>query len=63
VERDYDLFEIMPDGTLVWRGVVSGHIEAIRKLTELAAETKNEVRVMHVLTKTLIAEMNVPPLR
>jgi hypothetical protein len=61
MERDYDLFEVMPDGSLTWRGVVSGHNAAIVRLTELAAETTNEVRVIHVLTKTLIAEMNTPP--
>jgi hypothetical protein len=61
MDRDYDLFEVMPDGSLVWRGAVSRHNDAIVRLTELAAETTNEVRVMHVLTKALIAQMNAPP--
>jgi len=58
MEREYDLFELHPDGSLTWRGVVSGHEAAIRKLGELAAETKNEVRVMHVPTKSIVAVMN-----
>src|SRR6201987_907354 len=37
--------EYYPDGSLTWRGVVSGHEAAIRKLRELAAETKNDVRL------------------
>ena len=45
MEREYDLFEVHPDGSLTWRGVVSGHEAAIRKLGELAAETKNDVRL------------------
>jgi hypothetical protein len=58
--RDYDLFEVMPDGSPVWRGTRSGRRNAIRKLTELASETRNEVLAMHLPTKTLIAEMNIP---
>lgn len=60
MERDYDLFEINPDGSLTWRGAVHGHEAAVNKLRELAAETKNEVRVMHVPTKSVIAVLNAP---
>jgi hypothetical protein len=58
MERDYDLFEHFPDGSLVWHETVSGHEDAIRRLRELAEKTRNEVRAMHVLTNTLIASMN-----
>jgi hypothetical protein len=58
--RNYDLFEILPDGSPIWKELVSGHDEAIRKLQELAKQTKNEVRVMHLATKTIIAAMNAP---
>jgi hypothetical protein len=37
VEREYDLFEICANGSLVWREVVSGHGKAILKLRELSA--------------------------
>ena len=46
------------DGTLLWRETVSGHEDAIRKLRELAENTKYEIRVMHISTNTLIAVMN-----
>jgi hypothetical protein len=60
MERDYDLFEVLPDGAVIWKETVPGHENAIRKLRELSKQTSNEVRVMHVLTKTLIASMNAP---
>jgi hypothetical protein len=59
MERDYDLFEILPDGTPMWREAVSGHENAIKRLTELSARTANEIRVMHLPTDTLIAQKNV----
>jgi len=59
MERDYDLFEVLPDGTPMWREAVTGHDAAIRKLHELSARTTNEVRVMHLPTNTLIASKNV----
>lgn len=58
MNRDYDLFEILPDGSPIWKELVSGLAEAIRKLEELGKETKNEMRLMHVPTNTIIATVN-----
>ena len=60
MERDYDLFEVLPDGSLIWKETVHGHENSIRRLLELSKRTSNEVRVMHILTNTLIASMNGP---
>jgi hypothetical protein len=60
MDRDYDLFEVLPDGALIWRETVPGHENAIKRLVELSKQTSNEVRVMHVLSKTLIASLNKP---
>jgi hypothetical protein len=60
VDRSYDLFEMFPDGSAPWRGAVVGHEDAIRKLQELAAGTGNEMQLMHVPTKTVIATLNAP---
>jgi prophage DNA circulation protein len=60
MERDYDLFEVLADGALIWRETVPGHGNAIRKLIELSKQTASEVRMMHVLSNTLIASMNGP---
>lgn len=60
MEREYDLFELLPDGGLMWRETVAGHENAIRRLKELAQQTPNEVRMMHVLSNSMIASMNGP---
>ena len=60
VDREYDIFEVVEDGSLVWRETGHGHAESIRKLSALAEKTSNEVRMMHLPTKTLIAAMNTP---
>jgi hypothetical protein len=59
MDRQYDLFEKFPDGSMIWKGTIAGHTEAIRKLQELAADTTNECCVMHLPTKAVIASMNV----
>ena len=58
VERTYDIFEKHPDGTMLWKETVNGHEAAIAKLREVAAKTTNEVQVLHLPTKSLIATMN-----
>ena len=42
MERDYDLFEILPDGGVMWRQMVPGQENAVRKLEELSKRTLNE---------------------
>jgi hypothetical protein len=37
---------------------VHGHDAAVAKLRQLAKETTNEVRVMHVPTKSVVAALN-----
>jgi predicted CoA-binding protein len=60
VQRIYDKFEKMPDGSMLWRQTVTGHEEAIRVSKELSAKTVNEVCVMHLATKSVVATMNTP---
>lgn len=60
MERDYDLFEVLPDGAPVWRQMVAGRENAFRKLGELSEQTPNEFRLMHVLTNTVIASTMMP---
>jgi len=61
LDRAYDLFEVLDDGTALWRCTVEGREEAISKLRELAAATRNELRLMHLPSQTLIARMNEKP--
>jgi hypothetical protein len=61
VDRNYDLFEILPDGSPIWKCAVAGHENAVPQLRELARHTTNELRIMHLSTNTIIAVLNVPP--
>jgi len=56
----YDLFELFPDGYVLWRGTIQGLWKAIVELKELAAHTTYEVQLMYSPTNALIAKMNVP---
>jgi hypothetical protein len=61
VDREYDIFEVSIDGTLIWRDTAKGgHADAVPKLHALAERTKNEARMMHRPTKTVIASLNAP---
>jgi hypothetical protein len=55
MERTYDVFEKLPDGSLMWREAIKGHENAVRRLQELSAKTPNELQLIHVETKTVIA--------
>jgi hypothetical protein len=60
LNREYDIFEKLPDGGLLWRAVVIGHENAIAKLREVAAKTENECFVMYVPTNAVIATLKDP---
>jgi hypothetical protein len=58
--RKYDLFELFPDGYVLWRGTINGLKKAIIELQELAAQTKHEVQLMYAPNNVVIAKRNVP---
>ena len=60
MERTYDIFEKMSDGSVLWRAAIPGHEAAIRQLRELASQSTNEFQLMHIPTKTVIATINTP---
>ena len=60
MDRNYDLFEILPDGSPIWKCAVPGHDNAVQQLRELARHTANELRIMHLSTNTIIAVLNAP---
>lgn len=60
MNRTYDVFEKLPDGSLIWRATINGHEEAITTLIGLAGENPNEFQVMHLGSKALIATVNGP---
>jgi hypothetical protein len=60
MDREYDLFEVLSDGAVLWRQMATGRDNAVRKLAELSKQTSHEIRVMHIPTNTLIASTNSP---
>ena len=57
MEREYDIFEELPEGS-VWRGHVSGLQNVRAKLLELATATNNQCFAMHVGTQEVVARVN-----
>lgn len=60
MNREYDIFERLPDGTDLWKDYVVGLEQARRKLQELAAQSKNEHYAIHTPTKDIAARVNIP---
>ena len=54
MDSDYDIYEKLPDGKVVWRFSVAGHDKAIAKLEQIAAISANEIFVVHVDTQEVI---------
>jgi hypothetical protein len=61
MERTYDIFEKMPDGTILWRDSVQGHEKAVSKLKEVAAGSLHEFQLLHLPTQSLVATVNTKP--
>jgi hypothetical protein len=58
MNRVYDAFEVLPDGSLIWRATVEGHQDAIDKLWQISKGSENEFKLMHLPTKTVIATIH-----
>jgi hypothetical protein len=46
MSREYDAFEVLPDGTLIWKATLVGHEDAVEKLKRVAKNSPNEFRLM-----------------
>ena len=55
MERTYDIFEVLPDGTRLWKAAVRGHEFAVQRMKSLAAKSPNEFLMMHIPTSAIIA--------
>jgi hypothetical protein len=58
MDRTYDIFELVDVGAPLWKKAVVGHEAAIAFARQVAQHTPNEVQVMHLPTKALIARLN-----
>jgi hypothetical protein len=63
MDREYDLFEELPDGSVLWRAVVPGLENALAKLKELGSLSPNVHFAMHTSTKTVVGRVNEPKSR
>ena len=60
MDREYDLFEVRSDGTLLWRGNIAGRGAAMERLEQLARLESCEFRLVYLPDKTVVATMNTP---
>lgn len=58
VNREYDIFQVLADGSLLWRATISGHSAATDKLQQLAMLESSEFRLIHLPDNTVIAKVN-----
>jgi hypothetical protein len=59
MNRIYDLFELLPDGSQVLRTCTSGLDMAKLKLEELASSCENEFYAIYIPTRETVARVNV----
>ena len=59
MNREYDIFERLPDGSVLWRAFVQGLEPARAKLNQLASSSKNEFFAIHTPTKEITVRVNV----
>jgi hypothetical protein len=60
MERTYDIFEKMKDGSTLWRVAVPGREAALKRLQEMAAQSHNEFHLWHLASNTLATTINTP---
>jgi hypothetical protein len=60
MDREYDLFEKLPDGSILWRTVIIGLENTIAGLKKLGSLSPNEHFAIHTPSNTVIARVNEP---
>jgi hypothetical protein len=60
MDREYDIFEKLPDGSILWRTVIKGLENALARLKELGAVSPNEHFAIHTPSNVIIARVNEP---
>jgi hypothetical protein len=54
MDSDYDIFEKLLDGNVVWRFAVTGQANAVAQFEQIAAISANEVFVVQVDTQEVV---------
>jgi hypothetical protein len=58
VDRQYDIFEIYPNGELLWHCCVTGLENARLKVEEFGRHSSNQFFATHTPTKEVVARAN-----
>jgi len=61
MHREYDIFEILPDGASIWRGAVRGLEQARAAVSDLARQSTNQFLAVHTPTKEIVSRTNMSP--
>lgn len=59
--RQYEIYEVSPNGSMIQHSSADGLEAAWQKLSELAKHTANECFAIHPPTRQVVAQLNVPP--
>jgi hypothetical protein len=58
MDREYQIFEELPDGSPMWRAYAVGAENARAKLEEIAKTTRNECFAIQLETKEIVRRAN-----
>lgn len=58
MERTYEVFEMLADGTVLWRDLVRGLGRARDRLDQLANHSDNEFFAVDLTTRQLVKRVN-----
>ena len=59
MHREFDIFEVLPNGSEIWRLCAHGTENALHVLTQLASKTTNECYAIKVETNEIISRVNI----
>jgi hypothetical protein len=62
MDRQYDIFERLPDGSVIWRTSIPGLENALAELKKFSQLSPNEFFVFHSPTNETIARINASAL-
>ena len=58
MHRDFDIFEVLPDGSQLWRMCAHGPDNALDILKRLGSQTANECYAMNIQTREIVGRIN-----
>jgi hypothetical protein len=58
MDHEYDIFEVCPNGDMLWRVCVTGLENTRLKLVELGKQSSNPFFATHTPTKEIVARVN-----